>query len=191
MLIRLLPLAGLILASQAFADWRLNPETSSVHFLSTKKSHVTEIHHFKSLTGHISDAGEATLNIDLASAETGIPIRNERLQTLLFNLSDYPSAEISLTLDKTQLKQLKKGHSQQLTLEATLTLNGVSKNISAQVIATGLAKQHIQVTSIAPILINAKTFNLAPGVEALREIAKLDAISLSVPVTFNLYYQAN
>ncbi|WP_308873603.1 hypothetical protein [Thiothrix subterranea] len=46
----------------------------------------------------------------------------------------------------------------------------------------------MQVTTVAPIVLNAADFDLAAGVTALREIAELPSISNAVPVTFFLNF---
>ncbi|OQX14641.1 MAG: hypothetical protein BWK73_09005 [Thiothrix lacustris] len=46
----------------------------------------------------------------------------------------------------------------------------------------------MQVTTVAPIVLNAADFDLAAGLTALREIAGLTSISNAVPVTFFLSF---
>jgi len=74
-----LPLALALAAPAALADWQLDNGDSTLDFISVKKSTVGEVHHFKQLSGSITDAGQASVDIELASVETNIPIRNERL----------------------------------------------------------------------------------------------------------------
>jgi hypothetical protein len=54
----------------------------------------------------------------------------------------------------------------------------ISKTNSGQLIAT----------STQAILIGAKDYGLAAGVELLQKIAALSSISLSVPVSFNMVF---
>ena len=87
---------GLILSSlSAQAAWQLVNESSQLNFISTKASHIAEPHTFDLLSGSIADTGRVQLNIDLASVATGIDIRNERMQTMLFNVVTFPQAEIT------------------------------------------------------------------------------------------------
>ena len=70
----LLPLALLTASSSVLADWTLSPE-STLRFISTKNTNISEVHHFRSMSGSVTDDGKANVLINLTSVETGIPIR--------------------------------------------------------------------------------------------------------------------
>jgi polyisoprenoid-binding protein YceI len=185
---KLLTSTLLILAAPlSYAEWTLSPD-SSVKFLSTKNTNITEVHEFTQLSGSVSDKGNAEISIDLTSVETGISIRNERMQSMLFNVSDYTSATISADLPDTMMLALKNGETATSVLPLTLELHGEKKEIEADVLATAAADGHVIVTTQSPVLVNAGDFKLAKGVEALREVAGLDRISTTVPVTFTLLF---
>ena len=74
----------LLFSSPAFSDWNLVTEESKLNFISIKASNIAEIHSFKKISGSVKENGEAQLTINLASLETLIPIRNERMGKLLF-----------------------------------------------------------------------------------------------------------
>lgn len=185
---KLLTSTLLILAAPlSYAEWTLSPD-SSVKFLSTKNTNITEVHEFTQLSGSVSDKGKAEISIDLTSVETGISIRNERMQSMLFNVSDYTSATVSADLPDTMILALKNGETATSVLPLTLELHGERKEIEADVLATAAADGHVIVTTQSPVLVNAGDFKLAKGVEALREVAGLDRISTTVPVTFTLLF---
>lgn len=185
---KLLTSTLLILAAPlSYAEWTLSPD-SSVKFLSTKNTNITEIHEFTQLSGSVSDKGNAEISIDLTSVETGISIRNERMQSMLFNVSDYTSATVSADLPDTMMLALKNGETATSVLPLTLELHGERKEIEADVLATAAADGHVIVTTQSPVLVNAGDFKLAKGIEALREVAGLDRISTTVPVTFTLLF---
>lgn len=185
---KLLTSTLLILAAPlSYAEWTLSPD-SSVKFLSTKNTNITEVHEFTQLSGSVSDKGNAEISIDLTSVETGISIRNERMQSMLFNVSDYTSATVSADLPDTMMLALKNGETATSVLPLTLELHGEKKEIEADVLATAAADGHVIVTTQSPVLVNAGDFKLAKGVEALREVAGLDRISTTVPVTFTLLF---
>ena len=72
---KLLTSTLLILAAPlSFAEWTLSPD-SSVKFLSTKNTNITEVHEFTQVSGSVSDQGSAKIAIDLSSVETGIEIQ--------------------------------------------------------------------------------------------------------------------
>ncbi|HCG79149.1 MAG TPA: YceI family protein [Oceanospirillales bacterium] len=185
---KLLTSTLLILAAPlSFAEWTLSPD-SSVKFLSTKNTNITEVHEFTQVSGSVSDKGNAEIAIDLTSVETGIGIRNERMQSMLFNVSDYATATVSADLPETMMLALKNGETATSLLPLTLELHGEKKDIEADVLATAAADGHVIVTTQSPVLVNAGEFKLAKGVEALREVAGLDRISTTVPVTFTLLF---
>ena len=157
-------------------------------FLSTKNTNITEVHEFTQVSGSVSDKGNAEIAIDLTSVETGIGIRNERMQSMLFNVSDYATATVSADLPETMMLALKNGETATSLLPLTLELHGEKKDIEADVLATAAADGHVIVTTQSPVLVNAGEFKLAKGVEALREVAGLDRISTTVPVTFTLLF---
>ena len=82
------------------ADWQLVSEASELSFVSVKAAHLAEQHHFKTVTGTVSDDGEAHLIVDLASVHTGIDIRDQRMRDMFFKVAEFPTADFysSLTL---------------------------------------------------------------------------------------------
>ena len=106
---RLLMPVLLLVSGLAHAEWQLDGAASSVHFVSIKNEAIAESHHFNKLDGSISDAGEATLNIDLASVETGIEIRDQRMREMLFEVAQFPRANISMQMDAALLEGADRG----------------------------------------------------------------------------------
>ncbi|WP_181389856.1 YceI family protein [Leucothrix pacifica] len=172
--------AGLLSAT-AQANWTLNQEESSIYFATVKNATTSEVHQFKMLGGEITEGGKASLVIKLASVDTANPIRDERMQKQLFETDKYPDATVSVDLGSEGVKV----GSQMLT--ATLNLHGVDKEISTQVFVEQDGKS-IKVSSLAPLVISAPDFSLDKGIEALRSLAALTSINLTVPVTFRLVY---
>jgi len=77
-----LSLSSLVISNIAQADWQLVNDKSQLSFVSIKKNSIAEANHFTNIEGKLSDKGEFSVNVDLTSAETLIPIRNERLTKL-------------------------------------------------------------------------------------------------------------
>ncbi|CCQ12658.1 hypothetical protein PALB_35980 [Pseudoalteromonas luteoviolacea B = ATCC 29581] len=172
---------------QASANWQVDPTNSDVQFVSIKKNTIAETHHFTQFAGALSSSGELQFVIDLASAETLIPIRNERLQKMLFETSVYPKATLTASLGE-QLKGLKEGPNT-VNVEATLALHGKSQGLTLGLNVFNLGND-LFVTNRLPIVINAKDFALESGIEALRQVAGLDSIAHAVPVTISLHFTA-
>ncbi|MGQ8366500.1 YceI family protein [Glaciecola sp. 1036] len=176
------------ISSNAFAQLTLNPSVSSVNFLSTKNTNITETHSFKQFDGVIDEQGKLTLNIDLASVETMIPIRNERMQKMLFNVADFAKATFSADLDKSLLA-LESGESTLATVSGDLTISGQTQAYSFDVVITGLEDGKVAAATVKPTVIKASEFGLDKGIEALREVAGLKAISETVPLTFYVVFE--
>ncbi len=174
-----------LLSPSTFANWQINNELSRVNFVSIKKNTVGEAHYFKKLSGSLSDDGKFTVTINLASVETLIPIRNERMQKYLFHTDIFPSLNLTADLSK-HLKNLKTGHSQLIKTSANLVFNGVNKKIIVEVLATQQHNGDINIASLMPIIIKPSDFKLSEGVEKLQSLAKLPSITQSVPVSFVL-----
>ncbi len=180
-------LLGSLLASSfsALANWQIDADTSRVNFVSVKKNTLGESHYFKAMSGSLSEQGELKVEIDLTSVETNIPIRNTRMQEMLFNTQKF--AVMSLTANvQNELNKLKTNTPMQFTTSASMQLHGVKKEISLNVMATKLSNGAIQVVSLMPTIITPSDFNLEQGVDALQKIAGLPSITRAVPVSFVL-----
>lgn len=172
----------------SYAAWNLDGEKSSVKFVSVKKSSIAEVHEFKKLIGNIADDGVVRLEIDLSSVDTLIPIRDERMKEHLFEVKKYPAASISTTVDIKWLKALKVGEMSSVSVEAELSLHGVSKPLKMKLNAVKTNDGGVFVNSAEPVLVNAETFGMEAGVNKLMELASLPSISTAVPVTVSLKF---
>jgi len=85
----------------------LDGETSAVSFGSVKKGTVGETNHFTRISGTVSPEGDVTVDVDLASVETWIDIRNERVIEHVF--LNAPTATFSAKVDMASLKNLAVG----------------------------------------------------------------------------------
>jgi len=190
--IRLLSILTLCFAcSPSLAAWNLNGSDSSFHFVTSKNAAISEINTFMELSGEISNSGEASLLIPLASVESYIDIRNERMREMLFNVDTHPQARATLSVDTSQVQNLSPGSSISGDHQVTVTLHGVSQNITANLTVTKLTANRIKVEPAVPLIISADRFNLGAGVEALREIAGLTSINHSVVIDFSLIFDAS
>ena len=180
---------GLMAAGQARADWMLEKGPSSLNFVSVKNNAIAEAHTFTKLHGSVDAAGVATVSIDLDSVETLIPIRNERIRGLLLTTAEFPMATVSSNLDLTPMLALAAGEYLQMDLTLKLGLHGVEATKTVAVSLFRLSEQTFQVNSIKPLMINAADFGLTAGIEALREIANLQSITPTVPVSFSMVFR--
>lgn len=185
---RLAALLALLLGSAARAEWVLDGEESALTFVSTKAINVAEVHRFGEIAGTVDEMGNVDVSVDLASVDTGIEIRDERMREMLFDTGEHPQAKLSAKLDEEALDKLNAGQAVDTTVEAMLTLNGETRPLMLDVTVARTGESRALVATRKPVLINASEFNLAEGVEALREVAGLPSISLAVPVSFVLVF---
>lgn len=181
-------LIGLLTAVQAAAQWELDGERSSINFISMKNAAIAETHSFTSLVGYIGKTGNVQLNIDLNSVETQVPIRNERMQKLLFETAEFPNAKISANVDPAVLAAVVEGGTVSTEIPVTLSLHGLEQELAVAVTVFSDGGS-LRVISSRPLLLRAADFGLVDGIEALREIAGLKTISTAIPVTLNLHFR--
>jgi len=167
-------------------QWSVDNDDSRLSFISIKAGSVAEVHHFERLQGSLGGSGQFELSIDLTSVETMIPIRNERMQEMLFNTSTYPEATLTSTLDLAAIKALSAGEQIEIAAEAQLDLVGKSTPLTVEAVVARLSDDRLLVTSKQPLTLNADNLGLGEGVNALREVAGLSSISPAVPVSFRL-----
>lgn len=179
----------LVVSSQALAIWNLDHENSSISFVSTKAIDIAEVHHFTELAGRVSDKGKAVVTIELASVDTGIPIRDERMGEMLFEIEKYPLATIRAKIDMDAVDSIAPGTSQRRAVEMTLELHGTRVDMVANLVVAKLDDNLMMVTSTDPIIVSAASSNLTDGIEALRKVASLPSIGKNVPVSFVLMFE--
>ncbi|MDH5357050.1 MAG: YceI family protein [Gammaproteobacteria bacterium] len=172
-------------------DWIVVPEQSQLNFISVKKSNVAEVHQFKSVSGQWDSKGELIVDIDLATVETGIEIRNQRMRELLFDVSQFSKATLKSFIDVQVIDELTISETVSLIVTAQLSLHGQIRPVELTVRVTKLSSDKILVISDKPTILNVADFDLIAGVEQLREVAKLPSISHAVPVSFYLTFKTS
>jgi polyisoprenoid-binding protein YceI len=182
-------LAALLSIAPAHADWMVQ-DTSQIGFVSIKNNSIGENNAFQRVSGSISEAGMVAVAIDLTSVETGVGIRNERLQTMLFDVASFPSATVKATLSPAQVMALRGGGTVTESVALDVSLYGTTVSKTAELLVSVL-DDDVRVTSTQPIMITAQDFGLESGVAALQKIAGLSAISRSIPITVDLRLTAN
>lgn len=180
--------AVLFLASSAAAHWELDNNSSTLSFVTVKADHVGEVHTFDQLSGDINDDGSVQITIELASVNTLIDIRNERMQNMLFETNLFPQATISGEIDLDAVAEMDAGVSQAISVDFDLALHGESSSYTADVLVTR-TESGVLASTVKPIIVMADTHGLVSGVEALREVAGLPSISRAVPVSFNVVFE--
>ena len=173
----------------AHASWVIQPNSSHVHFMSIKATHIGEVHSFSRLSGSVQDNGQATLQIDLASVDTLIPIRDERMRELLFEVEQHPTAVVDSTISIDAFQDMLIGTETQTQLDANLKFKTTNSQISAEVIVSRPKESTFIIQSKSPVLLSASSLKVTKGLEKLREIAGLPSISFAIPVSFRLTFE--
>lgn len=175
-----------LISFSSVAQWQVIEQGSRVSFVSVKKGDIAEVHHFKQLKGTLNDNGQFELSIPLMSVATGIEVRDERMQNLLFEVSLYPELKLSSQVDSKMLKAIAVGESRVADIDGKIALHGKQQTKTFSVILTKVSDNKLMVSSLQPIIVNANEFDLVAGVDKLRDIAGLSSISQAVPVSFVL-----
>jgi hypothetical protein len=186
--IKLAVLSSFLWVGGVHADWSLQGEESSLHFVSIKKDTVGEVHSFKQLTGKIANSGEFQFSVQLGGVETNIPIRNERMNEFLFEVAKFPLAAGRGKVDMTVVKNLTVGSVKSMTVPVTIELHGKSLQKDVMLQVAKLSAEKLWVVTAAPFLIDTAEFDLTPGVDKLRELAALPNIAQAVPVSASLMF---
>ena len=178
----------LIVSATASAQWTLSNEASTLSFVTVKADHVAEVHTCDELSGAIGEDGSVSIEIALASVNTLVPIRNERMQSMLFETDLFPRATITSQINSDGLANMALGSSEEIGLDFTLELHNQSQTYNATVLVSR-QEAGLIATTLKPIVVNAESFDLVAGVEALREVAGLPSISRAVPVSFTVVFE--
>lgn len=172
----------------SLAAWTLDNGASQVSFVSVKAGDAGEVHRFKQISGQIAADGEASVTIQLASVDTLIPVRDERMRELLFETDLFPTASLRADIDVERLMALKPGDSIDMTVNLMLDLHNQQLELPAEMIVAKLGDHRLMVSSRKPVIVNAASVDLVDGIEALRAVANLPSISKAVPVSFVLTF---
>ncbi len=170
------------------STWKLDNARSQLSFVSVKAGDFAEVHTFERLSGAVGADGSVEVAIDLASVNTLIPIRDERMRDVLFETVRFPTASLVGRVDMDSLQALGPGEVTHLDMEGQLLIKDQSLVVTLDLLAARLADHTMLVSSRKPVIVNAAGVGLVDGVEQLREIAGLPSISKAVPVSFVLVF---
>ncbi|MES2673540.1 MAG: cellulose binding domain-containing protein [Pseudomonadota bacterium] len=171
-------------------SWQLSATDSYLNFVTTKNSHTIEVHKFDSLSGSLTNAGVATLVVDLASVNTANTLRDQRLRDLFFETGSFPSAIATFNVDTSVVAAIPVGQSAVVDLAGTLDLHGVAALMSTKVLVQKATATRVVVQSLAPVIVRSADHNLTAGVEALRAAVGIVSVSGIAPVDFVLVFNA-
>ena len=172
-----------VCAPMVSGSWTLDNDASTLSFVSVKAGDLAEVHTFKTLAGTVDEQGRVAITIQLASVDTLIPIRDERMREMLFKTGLFPTATMTAELDVDSIESMAPGATSHASVELVLDLHGRSVPLSADVLVARLGSESVVVATRQPVVLNAASVDLVGGIEALREVANLPSISKAVPVS--------
>ncbi|VVH65182.1 hypothetical protein BSPLISOX_2078 [uncultured Gammaproteobacteria bacterium] len=178
LLLSLTTLNGAFAASKYMVD----SNNSVVNFSTIKKQYVVEPAVFEGVTGSISNSGKVEINIDLSSVNTNISIRDQRLKALFFKVVKFPQASVKATIDMKKIKSIR--HYKRMEIPAILEFYGISKEIKLEVLIAKVYKNKLLITSMKPIIINAKDYGI-PAKNLMALSKTVGGLSLSDKVAVN------
>ncbi|GAB5468765.1 MAG: YceI family protein [Rhodospirillales bacterium] len=167
-------------------DWILDGTRSNVSFGSIKSNMFGEVHHFETVTGRVSDTGTAEIVIDLASVRTLIDIRNERMVEHLFGGG--AKATLKAQLDMAALEAMEVGQIEPMTVEANLAFLKQSLDLDLDVVVARLSEDEAMVASNSFFFLAAEDVGFGEGIAVLMQLAGLDSITETSPVSFRLVF---
>lgn len=170
------------------ASWNLVGDESKVAFGSIKADAVGESHRFKSISGSVNDNGEASIEIDLASVDTGIEIRDTRMKRHVFE-DKGATGTLTATIDPKALAELAPGATSVIDVAGTLALGANNIDVSTKMFVARLSAEKVMVTTDEMVMVGAEALGITPGVDKLMELAKLPAIARVVPVTLRFVFE--
>ncbi|QBF33686.1 cytochrome c family protein [Thalassococcus sp. S3] len=170
------------------APWTLDGEASRIVYGTIKQNAVGEVNVFEALAGSVTEDGAVSISIDLAAVETYIDIRNERMIKHVFR--NVPSAELTAQIDMADLMALPVGATTDVFIEGDLSFIGVDLPIETEAFVARLSETQVLVTSNDMIFLGTEEAGVDEGVTVLQDIAELNGITRTVPVTFRFVFSA-
>jgi OmpA-OmpF porin, OOP family len=167
--------------------WNLDADASELRFLSVKKSIIAETSAFATLSGLITESGQAQVRILLDSVDTKIDLRNVRMRFLFFETFRFPEAVITTQLDPEVLRDLHLKRRKVIELPYTVSLRGVTLEKTADVAVTLISNDRVVISAVTPIAIKTEELDLETGRMKLQEAANVDIMPLGI-VSFDFVF---
>lgn len=175
--------------TEVSGPWSLVSDDSGMSFVTVKQGNIAEIGTFMSMDGTVLEDGAAEFIIVIDSLNTGNEIRDPRMRQFLFETDKYPYITVSAALDLDEFNDMGIGERRTKLLAFDLDLHGLNSAKEAYVMVTRIGANKVLVENKAPVLVEASDFELDAGIEKLRELAGLESITPTVPVTFSLVFE--
>ncbi len=167
--------------------WSMDEASSRLSFITIKKGTIVEVHSFGQMTGEVA-GGKLMVNIILDTVSTGIDIRDARMREHLFETNQFPFAKIDVLFVPNDYELMTIGEQRTITKSIDVSMHGQSFSYDVEIVLTRLGVNKVQIQSATPLVVEVSDFGFEAGVEKLRTLANLPAITPSVPVSFSLVF---
>lgn len=135
----------------------------------------------------------AKLSIDLTTFESGIPLRNERIQKVFFEVTavGWDTAELTMKLPDDAVAALRgTGRAMHVKVEGDLKLHGKTSKVNAVVDATTAPDGTLSVKTSAPFEVHISEFGLTDNLKRLSSLCMHDSIEDVVKAEVALEFAA-
>ena len=180
--------ASSLFSSAALADWTLDAGNSNISYGTVKNDMIGESNTFKTISGYLNNNGQINIDIDLASIDTLIEIRDGRMRDIVFKVSENATAKLRGDINLKDHDNQEIGTSR--VIETTFSIAYVGQNIDhdVQLLVTRLAENKVMVTPHGVMFIDADDYDLLDAIEILRNLAGLDTIASVISMGFYLSF---
>jgi len=180
--------ATLLFSSAAMADWMLDASNSNISYGTIKNGAIGESNTFKAISGKLDDSGHISIDIALATVNTQLELRDERMRDIVFKVAENASAKLTGDMSLQAHNDQEIGSSRVIEAAINLELVGEKIELDMMLVVTRLTENKVLVTPHGVIFVDADDFELAGAIETLRELAGLDTIATVVPMSFYLTF---
>ncbi len=165
-------------------NYTIDSALSNINITTIKKSYIVENANISNVTGSFKDK-VFSVSFGFQNIDTGVSIRNERLNEVYFMSKLYPSVEIKGMFSEPLIAP----SISTMTIQTNISFYNQSKTIDIPVIISHNL-EYTTVSTVNPVIIKAEDFNIPSiNLEKLSELVGNIAISDQVPVTFNLVFK--
>ncbi len=157
------------------AQYTIDTDSSSLSFVSVKNGDAAVPGAIPGVSGQVqTNKGtlSGTMDIDLATLDTGNPGRDHNITSVFFKVADTGgTARFEIQGSSIDVATLAEpGQSAAGTVDGQLTLNSVTADVRLHVRAARQADSTIRVTTIKPATVRFGEFDLSAAASALKQI---------------------
>ncbi|MCX4029749.1 YceI family protein [Endozoicomonas sp. SM1973] len=172
------------------AAWQVQSEHSKVNFVTekifTNGKSVKETQLISGVSGQVNDQKQAEIKIDLATIDTKIPIRNDRIKQWVLDTTNYRYATVKADLSGIDEQKLTVGAVKQMEVDGKLTIRETTLPIKLFVKVIKSSATDYLVESYQDTSINISQYGGEAGVQQMTKVMGLKSITSVVPVKWAL-----